>query len=128
MPFLPIEKLEKLLENEVGETIRWRDLPENVWYKIDSISEEREGEYGPSYILALVNEEGECFNIWSIPNLINRLKSKLGVNFNKFDEYDTYVISLGLKHSKNKRKYFDFKVVFNEKETSVNSDSDDLAN
>ena len=128
MVFLSKEKLEKLLENIDTDTIRWRDLPKKVWYQIDNISEEREGEYGPSYILALVNEEGECFNIWSIPNLINRLKSKLGVNFNKFDEYDTYVISLGLKHSKNKRKYFDFKVVFNEKETSVNSDSDDLAN
>ena len=128
MPFLPIEKLEKLLENEVGETIRWRDLPENVWYKIDCISDRKENEYGDSFILGLVNREGESSNVWSISNLIDKLKTKLGSDFDDFDKYDIYVISLGLKNSKNKRKYFNFKVVFNEKETSVNSDSEESDN
>ena len=40
------------------------------------------------------------------------------------DKYDIYVISLGLKNSKNKRKYFNFKVVFNEIDMSDNSNSD----
>ena len=121
MPFLPIEKLEKLLENEVGETIRWKELPEEVWYQIDSISDEKKGEYGVSFILSLVDREGESLNVWSISNLINKLKTKLGSDFDDFDKYDIYVISLGLKNSKNKRKYFDFKVVFNKKEMSDNS-------
>ena len=128
MPFLPIEKLEKLLENEVGETIRWRDLPENVWYKIDSISDRKENEYGDSFILGLVNREGESSNVWSISNLIDKLKTKLGSDFDDFDKYDIYVLSLGLKNSKNKRKYFNFKVVFNEKDMSVNSDSEESDN
>ena len=93
MPFLSIEKLEKLLENEVGETIKWRDLPENVWYKIDSISDRKENEYGDSFILGLVNREGECFNVWSISNLIDKLKVKLSSDFDDFDEYDIcYII------------------------------------
>ena len=125
MTFLSIEKL---LENEVGETIRWKELPEKVWYKIDSISDKKENEYGDSFILGLVNREGESSNVWSISNLIDKLKTKLGSDFDDFDKYDIYVLSLGLKNSKNKRKYFNFKVIFSEKETSVNSDSDDLAN
>ena len=128
MPFLPIEKLEKLLENEVGETIRWRDLPENVWYKIDSISDRKENEYGDSFILGLVNREGESSNVWSISNLIDKLKTKLGSDFDDFDKYDIYVLSLGLKNSKNKRKYFNFKVVFNEKGMSDNSNSEESDN
>jgi len=93
MPFLSIEKLEKLLENEVGETIKWRDLPENVWYKIDSISDRKENKYGDSFILSLVNREGECFNVWSISNLIDKLKVKLSSDFDDFDEYDIcYII------------------------------------
>ena len=58
-----------------------------------------------------------CAQIF-ISNLIDKLKTKLGSDFIKFNEYDIYTISYGLKKSKNKRKYFDFKIVFSEKNTS----------
>ena len=128
MAFLSDEKLEKLIENIVTDTIRWRELPEEVWYKITNISDEKEGEYGSYYILTLADRENNYYEVWSISNLIDKLKTKLGSDFIRFDEYDIYTISYGLKKSKNKKKYFNFKVVFNEKETSVNSDSEESVN
>ena len=118
MSFLSVEKLEKLIENAVTDTIRWRELPEEVWYKITNISNEKEGEYGSYYILTLADRENNYYEVWSISNLIDKLKTKLGSDFIKFDEYDIYTVSYSLKKSKNKKKYFNFKVVFNKKDTS----------
>ena len=115
MAFLSAEKLEKLTENIVTDTIKWRELPEKVWYKITNISDEKKGEYGSSYILTLADRENNYYEVWSISNLINKLKIKLGSDFNRFDEYDIYTRSKGLRVSIKEKEYFDFKVVFSEK-------------
>ena len=73
MVFLSDEKLEKLIENTATESTRWRDLPEEVWYKITNISNEKEGEYGSYYILTLADRENNYYEVWSISNLIDKL-------------------------------------------------------
>ena len=117
MAFLSVEKLEKLIENETSDAIKWSELSKNNWYKIKNISDNINSKYGDSYILNLIDREEKCFNVWSIPNLIKKLKFKLGNNFNKFDNYTTYCQSLGIKKSANNRNYFNFKVVFEENAT-----------
>ena len=117
MAFLSDKKLEKLLESEVSDTIKWSELPTNIWYKIENISDKITSQFGDSYILSLVDRNGGIYNVWSIPNLIIKLKFKLGNNFNKFENYIVYCQSLGLKKSSTSdNQYYNFKIVFGEKD------------
>ena len=113
MAFLSDKKLEKLFESEVSDTIKWGELPTNIWYQIENISDKITSQFGDSYILSLVDRNGDIYNVWSIPNLIIKLKFKLGNNFNKFKNYIVYCQSLGLKKSSiSDKEYFNFKIVF----------------
>ena len=113
MAFLSDKKLEKLFESEVSDTIKWGELPTNIWYQIENISDKITSQFGDSYILSLVDRNGDIYNVWSIPNLINKLRFKLGNNSNKFENYIVYCQSLGLKKSSiSDKEYFNFKIVF----------------
>ena len=117
MAFLSDKKLEKLFESEVSDTIKWGELPTNTWYQIENISDKITSQFGDSYILSLVDRNGDIYNVWSIPNLIIKLKFKLGDIFNKFENYVVYCQSLGLKKSSTSdNQYFNFKIVFDEKD------------
>ena len=113
MAFLSDKKLEKLFESEVSDTIKWGELPTNIWYQIENISDKITSQFGDSYILSLIDRNGDIYNVWSIPNIINKLKFKLGNNFNKFENYAVYCQSLGLKKSStSENQYYNFKIVF----------------
>ena len=113
MAFLSDEKLEKLHESEVLDTIKWGELPTGIWHQIENISDKITSQFGDSYILSLIDRTGDIYNVWSIPSLVNKLKFKLGDNFNKFDSYIVYCQALGLKKSSTSdNEYFNFKVVF----------------
>ena len=113
MAFLSDKKLEKLFESEVSDTIKWGELPTNIWYQIENISDKITSQFGDSYILSLVDRNGDIYNVWSIPNIIIKLKFKLGNNFNKFENYAVYCQSLGLKKSSiSDKEYFNFKIAF----------------
>ena len=117
MAFLSDKKLEKLFESEVSDTIKWGDLPVNIWYQIENISDKITSQFGDSYILSLFDRKGDCYNVWSIPNIIIKLKFRLGDNFNKFENYMVYCQSLGLKKSSTSdNQYFNFKIVFCKKD------------
>ena len=99
--FINDNVFEEKVKDQNQETLKWKELPTGVIYKILEVVEV-DGKFGRSKILTLKNREGEETRVWACSGL-NREKEPLEGKF---------VRSTGYRVSKKtKQEYFSYDLV-----------------